>query len=236
MNKLIAVTGGTKGIGRAIVEIFGREKFDIITCSRTLADLNVLEQEYKVICLDTTIKTVVADVSTKDGISKFLNAINEEPRAVDVLVNNVGCFIPGGISTEDEETLDQTMRTNLYSAYHITRGVLGPMRDRSKGHIFNMCSTASTMAYPNGASYCMSKFALLGFSKVLREETKSEGLRVTAVLPGPTYTSSWEGANIPEDRFLKAEDVGQAVFDTWQLSGNAVVEELVIRPGKGDLD
>ena len=98
-----------------------------------------------------------------------------------------------------------------------------------------MCSVASIQAYPNGGSYAISKFALLGFSKTLREELKDFGIRVTAVLPGATRTSSWDGTELPDERFIKAEDVAEVVFATYQLSTRSVVEEIVIRPQKGDI-
>ncbi|MBL7876963.1 MAG: SDR family NAD(P)-dependent oxidoreductase, partial [Cyclobacteriaceae bacterium] len=103
------------------------------------------------------------------------------------------------------------------------------------GHIFNICSIASIKAYPNGGSYAISKFALLGFSKVLREELKEHGIRVTAVLPGATKTASWAGSTLPDSRFIKPEDVAETIFSAYSLSPNAVVEELLIRPQLGDI-
>ena len=109
------------------------------------------------------------------------------------------------------------------------------MKKRKKGHIFNICSTASITAYTNGGSYCISKFAMYGMSKVLREELKADQIRVTSVMPGATFTASWEGVDLPEDRFMKPEDVAEMIFTTYQLSDRTVVEDLVIRPQLGDL-
>ena len=109
------------------------------------------------------------------------------------------------------------------------------MIQRREGHIFTMCSTASIMAYPNGGSYCIAKFALYGMTKVLREELKEHGLRVTAILPGATLTASWEGADLPAERFIRPDDVAEAVFGAWSLSPQAVIEELLIRPQLGDI-
>jgi len=91
------------------------------------------------------------------------------------------------------------------------------------------------MAYENGGSYCISKFALLGFSKVLRNELKEFGIKVTSVLPGATLTSSWDGVEIPEERFMPAEDIGDSIWDIYKLSDRTVVEEVVLRPQLGDL-
>jgi short-subunit dehydrogenase len=91
------------------------------------------------------------------------------------------------------------------------------------------------MPYINGGSYCISKFALLGMTKVLREEMKEHGVRVTAILPGATLTASWEGANLPPERFMKPDDVAEAILTAYKMSDRSVVEELVIRPQLGDI-
>ncbi|MNL41342.1 Sepiapterin reductase [compost metagenome] len=128
------------------------------------------------------------------------------------------------------------METNLYSAYHLTRGLLLGMMELKKGHIFTICSTASIIAYPNGGSYCISKFALYGMTKVLREEMKPYNVRVTAILPGATYTDSWKGTDLPEERFMDSRDVAESIWSVYALSSRAVVEEILIRPQLGDLD
>ena len=108
------------------------------------------------------------------------------------------------------------------------------LRDRS-GHIFTLCSIASLAAYPGGGSYSISKFALLGFTRNLRHELKTKGIKVTAVIPGAVYTDSWKDSGIEEGRIMEAEDIARLIFATSQLSPQAVVEELVIRPQLGDL-
>jgi short-subunit dehydrogenase len=91
------------------------------------------------------------------------------------------------------------------------------------------------MAYSNGGSYCISKFAMYGMSKVLREELKNDGIRVSSVLPGATFTASWEGSDLSQDRFLSPEDVAEMVVATYKLSPRTVVEDIVLRPQLGDL-
>jgi short-subunit dehydrogenase len=109
------------------------------------------------------------------------------------------------------------------------------MKSVKSGHIFNMCSIASIKAYDNGGSYAIAKFALLGFSKCLREELKAHGIRVTAIMPGATKTASWDGVDLPEERFMKVEDVAEMVYAAYSLSGRSVVEEVIIRPQLGDI-
>ncbi len=234
MNKLLVVTGGSKGIGRCIIERFAREGFDIATCSRTQSDLNTLkneiEQTFKV-----SVHTFIADVTDKQQVKGFTDFVNELNRPVDVLVNNAGYFEPGQVSEEPDGILEKMIHSNLYSSYNITRGLVGGMKSRKWGHIFTICSIASIKAYPNGGSYAISKFALLGFTKVLREELKEFGIRVTAVLPGATKTSSWDESDLPASRFIKPEDVAESVYGAYSLSRNTVVEEILIRPQLGDI-
>ena len=235
MNKLIVVTGGTKGIGRAVIEKFAANGFDVITCSRNEAELVHLREEIEGRYKGTRVVTIKADLSKKEDAFLFCQRVNETGRATTVLVNNAGYFIPGELVTEQDGVLENMINANLYSAYHVTRGVIGGMIDGGSGHVFNMCSTASIKAYPHGGAYAISKFALLGFSKCLREEVKTHGIRVTAVMPGATFTASWEGSGLPEDRFMAPEDVADAIFSCYSLSGRSVVEEILIRPQLGDI-
>ena len=235
MNKLIVVTGGTKGIGRAVIEKFAGGGFDIFTCSRNEEELERLRCEIEGAYKGTRVFTVKADLSRKEDAFLFCKRVNETGRATTVLVNNAGYFIPGELVTEQDGVLENMINANLYSAYHITRGLIGAMIEVGTGHIFNMCSIASIKAYPNGGAYAISKFALLGFSKCLREEVKTRGIRVTAVMPGATFTASWEGSGLPEDRFMSPADVADAIFSCYSLSGRSVVEEILIRPQLGDI-
>jgi short-subunit dehydrogenase len=175
------------------------------------------------------------DMSKKDAVAKFSTFILSLNRTIDVLINNAGYFVPGEISEEKDGILESMIEANLYSAYNMTRGVVKKMKETRTGHIFNMCSIASIEAYPNGGSYAISKFAFLGFSKCLREELKPHAIRVTAVMPGATRTASWEGTDLPDERFMSAEDVAESIFAAYSLSPRSVVEEILIRPQLGDI-
>ncbi|ADB41129.1 SDR family oxidoreductase [Spirosoma linguale] len=224
MNPLVVVTGGSKGIGRAIANRFITEGFDAVVCARSVENVE-----------GPGLLPFAADLSTREGVNSLLQYIHSLQRPVDVLVNNTGVFQPGQIHNEAEGTFEQLMSTNVASAYHLTRGLVGDMIARRRGHIFMMCSTASITAYTNGGSYCISKFALLGMSRVLREELKPHDVKVTAILPGATLTASWEGTDLPEDRFLKADDVADSAWAAYALSKSAVIEEILIRPQLGDI-
>ena len=234
MSKLAVITGGTKGIGKAIIEKFATQKFDIVTCSRSTVELIALK-DYLQSTYSIKAHVFTADISVRSQVRLFTEFVTGLGLPIEVLVNNAGFFTPGNITEEKEGALESMIESNVYSAYYTTRGLVASMKLRKAGHIFNMCSIASLKAYPNGGSYTISKFALLGFSKVLREELMHDNIRVTAVLPGATRTSSWDGVELPEERFMKPEDVADAVFSAYSLSPRSVVEEIIIRPQLGDI-
>jgi len=229
------VTGGTKGIGRAICDILISNEFNISVTARSQKDLNDLKEVYKDHYPNLNVHIAKVDMSKKNEVLAYADEVLESFEHIDILVNNAGTFIPGQIINEDEGALEKMIETNLYSAYYMTRGIVEKMIEQGRGHVFNMCSIASFMAYPNGGSYAISKFALLGFSKSLREELKEKGIKVTSVLPGATWSASWDGVDLPEERLMKATDVAQSIFSAYNLSDSAVVEEIVIRPQLGDL-
>ncbi len=235
MRKLIVVTGGSQGIGRAIVSRFAAEGFDIATCARHAGDLEVLKIQVEKLYPGSTVFTHQADVSIASEVGRFADFVLSIDRSVIGLVNNAGYFVPGEITTEPEGNLESMINVNLYSAYHLTRALAPYLKSQKSGHIFNMCSIASITAYENGGSYAISKAALLGFSRCLREELKSYGIRVTAIMPGATNTRSWAGAELPSERFIKPEDVASAVYMAYSMAPGSVVEEIIIRPQEGDV-
>ena len=236
MKKITVITGGTRGIGKALVHIFAKNGFDIITCSRNAGDLDNLKKEVISVHKNASVSIFQADVSKKEEVRAFINYVRSFRKPVDVLINNAGIFLSGQISNEPEGMFEEMMGTNLSGAYHLTRGLVGDMMERRSGHIFNICSTASIKPYINGGSYCISKYALYGMSQVLREELKTYNVKVTAVLPGATLTSSWAEDEVDPNRLMKPEDVASSIWNTWKMSGQTVVEEILLRPQLGDID
>ncbi len=231
----IVITGGTKGIGYAIAHAFAKEGFDLAICSRNDSDLQDFKKEFNAQYPGIQILIKKADLSKKEEVIDFATFVKSYWKTLDILVNNAGIFLPGLVHQEPDGTLESQIETNLYSAYYLTRELLPTMLPQEKGHIINMCSIASIIAYPNGGSYSISKFALLGFSKVLREEMKDKGIRVTSIMPGATWSNSWAGVDLPKERLMQAEDIAIAVMSAWKMSPSAVVEDIVLRPQLGDL-
>lgn len=231
----IVITGASKGIGRAVAEAFAAEGNTLFLCARNEADLTHAVNTIMTTYPGSQVYGVVADLSLREGITTLVDRIHTIVEKIDILVNNAGRFIPGTIAGEPEGTLDDMIRTNLYSAYHLTRALLPAMIQAKNGHIFNICSIAALNAYPNGGSYSISKFAMLGFSKNLREEMKPHQVKVTAVHPGAVYTASWEFSDVKPERIMAAADIATMIVAASKLSPQAVVEEIILRPQLGDL-
>lgn len=232
--KTVVVTGASKGIGAAIAEKFASEGFALALCARNKEDLekfaHYLAQQYSVEVL-----AIPCNVAQKEDLEKFAQAIKNKWQNIDVLVNNAGIYIPGKLSEEEEGVFEKQLAINLAAPYHFTRMLLPLVEKKAHSHIFNICSTASITPYINGGSYCISKYAVYGMTKVLREEMKTKHIKVTAVLLGATFTSSWEGTDLPNERFIPSKDVADAIWGGYNTSPSTVIEDLLIRPQLGDI-
>ncbi|MEL6630667.1 MAG: SDR family oxidoreductase [Bacteroidota bacterium] len=225
----IFISGASKGIGLAIARAFYQQQFRVVICARGEAGLQAAKAEMP------DLITYACDVANKSEVQKMATWLNEEIGPLEILVNNAGFFQPGEVHAEADEVYESMLRTNMDSTYYLTKGVIPLMKKEAKGTIFNIASIASLKAYANGGSYSISKFAMLGFSKNLREELKPHGIRVMSVMPGATFTASWEGVDVPEERLMPAEDVASMVWAMYNTSYRTVVEEIIIRPMLGDL-
>lgn len=232
---IVVITGASKGLGKAFAKQFAANN-TLLLCARNEQSLQATVTEIIADEPTTTIFYKVADLSKKDEAIAFGNWCLQYG-SPNVLINNAGSFLPGSIFNEADGSLENMIETNLYSAYHVTRTLLPVMMKSSDmaKHIFNICSIASLQAYSNGGSYSISKFAMLGFSKNLREELKPYQIKVTSVMPGAVFTDSWAGSGVDEKRIMEADDVTKMVFAAAQLSFQACVEEIVLRPQLGDL-
>jgi short-subunit dehydrogenase len=231
----VVITGASRGIGRSIAEIFGLHGADLFLIARNENGLLQTAEELRASYPNINIEAQAFDLGDKKQAQLCGQWLNTKADTIDVLVNNAGTFTPGTIADEPEGALEKMLAVNLFSAYHLTRTVLPKMKAAKTGHIFTICSIAGLAAYPNGGSYSISKFALLGFTKNLRLELRELNIKVTAVIPGAVYTDSWNGSGVSEDRIMKPEDIASVIYSASQLSLAATVEEIVIRPQLGDL-
>lgn len=230
------VTGATKGIGKAIAVAFAREGYNLFLCARTQKDLKDLQSELSADYPSIEIHIKTVDMSLKQEVITFADSIKATWNQVHILVNNAGVWLPDTLLKEKEEgILEKLIETNLYSAYYLTQNLLPSILAHKTGRIFNICSVASLQFYPDSASYSISKFALLGYTKALREELKPHNVKVTAVLPGATRTNAWKGVEVADNRLMEAKDVAKTIVAIVGLGDSAVVEEILMRPQLGDL-
>jgi short-subunit dehydrogenase len=229
----VIITGASKGIGKAIAKTFAANGHNLFLCSRNEVALYKTMEELGTQYPNVTIKAKAFDLSKQ--AKEFGIWILELGIAVDVLINNAGLFEPGSVNDEPEGLLESQIETNLYSAYHLTRTLLPKMMQKKVGHVFNICSIAGLQPYKNGGAYSISKFAMDGFSKNLREEMKEHGIKVTTVYPGAVLTDAWGNFDNSSHRIMEAGDIAQMVYAASQLSAGACVEQIVMRPQLGDL-
>lgn len=233
----LVITGASRGLGRSVAERFAGDGHGhtLLLSARNKGKLESTAAELRKAFTGAAIHSFACDISKKEEVKPLAEWIMKTVDRVDILVNNAGSFVPGSVYNEEDGSLEQMIAVNLYSAYHLTRALLPRMMERRQGHIFNMCSIASLKAYSNGGAYSISKFALLGFSRNLREEMKPHNIKVTAVLPGAAYTDSWAASGIDPLRIMEASDIAQLVYASAHLSPQACVEDIIVRPQLGDL-
>lgn len=232
---VIVVTGASQGIGAAIARHFAeRGPCLLALLARTTAGLRRTAADCQA-CPDVRAEIFACDLTDSVAVERIGAAIARELGPVDILVNNAGQFKGSPFLQFSLTDFDRMVAVNLRSVFLISQPIAAAMAKRGRGDIVNICSIASLQAHPGGTGYCAAKAGLLGLTRVMREELKKHGVRVTAVLPGATYTPSWEGAGVTPERLMPVEDIARAVVDLTRLSRGTVVEEIVLRPLAGDL-
>jgi 3-oxoacyl-[acyl-carrier protein] reductase len=226
MNAII--TAATKGIGRAISIKLAEQGYNLAICARNEQDLKTFASELSY--TGVQIKYLKTDCSIKADVYAFGDFALREFGSIDVLVNNAGTFLPAALLDETDDGFELQLNLNLKAAYFISKCIGKIMRAKRSGHIFNICSVASKEIVKNAGTYSVTKTALLCLNNVLRQELAEYNVKVTAVLPGSTLTSSWEGTDIPEEKFVQPEDIANTIYQVLNLSTGANVDEVIIRP------
>jgi NAD(P)-dependent dehydrogenase (short-subunit alcohol dehydrogenase family) len=231
---IAVVTGASQGIGRAIAEAFAeRDSAQVALVARTRSKLESVAEACRGRGGEALV--VPTDVTDDAAVAEMADTVTGRWDVPDVLVNNAGLFTYAPLDDLTLEGFREQIDVNLTGSFAVTQAFLPAMRARGAGHLFYMASVASITAYPGNAGYCAAKHGVRGLARVVREETKDEGLRVTTVIPGATHTPTWEGVDLPEERFMPPEDVAQSVVDAYHLSDRTVLEELLLRPQEGDV-
>lgn len=194
-DEVAIVTGGGRGIGRAIARRFAAEGASVVIASRTASQLESVAKE--IADAEGDAAWVVADVSTEEGAELILKVAREEFGGASILVNNAGIY--GPVKPIEEISLtewDSVIATHLRGAFLMTRGVLPEMYAKGGGAIVNISSVAARAAYAWGAAYGTAKTGLLGLTRTTASEGAKRGVRANAILPGPVAeTEMWQELN-----------------------------------------
>lgn len=234
-SPLVLITGASQGIGAAIARTFAKEVRGV-RLALVARDRRKLAAVARA-CgrLETVAEAFSCDVSDETAVALLKVAVTKRLGRVEVLINNAGKFAGAPFVEMSVADFDRMIALNLRSVFLMARAFAPGMIARRRGDIFNMSSIAGRGAYPGGAGYSAAKFGVSGLSQVMRAELRDKGVRVCCVYPGATWSPSWAGAGVSEQRMMPAEDVARAFLDIYRLSRRTVVEEIVLRPQLGDV-
>lgn len=235
-GKTCIVTGGSKGIGRAIVALFAREGAKVFYFSRTEAeDGAALATEAA--AGGGAVKWMACDVADEAAVNAAVEAVVAEAGAVDALVNNAGVTRDGLVFRMSLEDWETVLRTNLTSAFLVSRAVARHMIKRRSGSIVNVSSVVGIMGNGGQTNYAASKAGLIGFTKSMAREVGSRGVRVNALAPGFIETAMTEKipaeakekmkAGIPLGRTGTPEDVAAAALFLCSDSSTYITGEVL---------
>ena len=231
-QKTALITGASKGIGFAVAKRFAPELSDLHLAARGAEGLQEAAEALAQPGLNVHLHSV--DLTKEEGVHALAQGVLSATPKLDVLVNNAGLYLPGSLLGDARSNLRYMIELNLLSHYDLINDLDSAFS--SGGYIFEMSSVAAKKMFLGKPGYSISKHAQGALIEALRHEMRPRGVRVTSVMPGPTWSHSWEGATFPEDRLLDAAHVAEAMFAAWQLPHEAVMEELVIRPFEGDIE
>ena len=229
------ITAATKGMGRAIAIAFAKENANLAICARTESDLSAFKAELLAINPNIKVVTAAIDVSVKDQLLQFAQNAETELGDISIIVNNAGIYVPNPILEDADDTLDVSLGINLQPAYLLYKYFGKKMIAAGEGHIFNICSVAALTPVVSAGSYSVTKFALLGLTKVMRLEMQAHGVKVTAIIPGSTLTNSWDGVAVEKDTMVLPEDITSAIINIYKMSPGANVDEIIIKPAGGQI-
>lgn len=219
------VTGGGTGVGAAIALALAGAGATVTICGRRAEPLAATAAR------SANVRVQVADITDEAAV----RALFEAAGPTDIVVANAGAAESAPLASTGVDLWQRMLAVNLTGSFLTLQAGLRQLQGRDWGRLIPVASSAGLKGYRYVAAYCAAKHGVLGLARVVREETKAHGLRVTTLLPGATFTPSWEGVDLPEDRFMPAEDVARAALDAYRLSDRSVVEELLIRPQLGDV-
>lgn len=228
LNQVALVTGGSRGVGRAIAIRLAELGASVAICGRDIEKLR--ETANALQALTQKVFWQKADVTCSNEVAKFVSDTEAKLGAVGVLVNNAGIGLFGPAHEKTEEEWDCVLNTNLKSAFLVSRAVVPSMIRRGAGDIINISSLAGRNTFAGGGVYCASKWGLQGLSGCMAEDLRNYGIRVSVICPGSVATEfSGHGAK-NSSKALQPEDVAHAVEAVVTQRPGSFTSEIHVRP------
>jgi NAD(P)-dependent dehydrogenase (short-subunit alcohol dehydrogenase family) len=227
-GKVALVTGGTKGIGRAIATALVREGLTVCLTSRHQNEIDDTVKE-----LGGSTIGFVCDVRVYEQVQALMAFTVETLGGLDVLVNNAGIGIFQTVAETSPEDFRAVLETNLFGVFYCCHEAIPEMRRRGGGYIINISSLAGANPHPRMAAYNASKFGLNGFSEALMQEVRHDGIKVSYIMPGSVNTEF--GGDAPSDEKswqLTPEDIARVVTDLLHHEDRALPSRVEIRPSR----
>jgi NAD(P)-dependent dehydrogenase (short-subunit alcohol dehydrogenase family) len=228
-DKIALVTGGTKGIGRAIAETLLKAGASVFICARKKAEL---KRTLKELAAFGDVKGEICDVASEEQVKTMLNEAARVFGAVDILINNAGIGIIGKTVEEMKSAdFEQTLQTNLFGVFYTCHHTIPLLKKRGGGYIINISSLAGQNAHPKMAAYNASKFGLNGFTEAMMQEVRADNIKVSLICPGSVNT--YFGGDEPGDEKswqLQPEDIAQVVLNLLLMDERALPSKIEIRP------
>lgn len=228
-NKIAVVTGGTKGIGRAIAESLLKAGAAVFICARDKSELKRALEQLSVL---GRVGGEICDVRSESQVEMMLKECERVFGGVDVLINNAGIGIIGKTVEEmSAAEFEQTLQTNLFGVFYACHHAIPMLKKRGGGYIINISSLAGQNAHPKMAAYNASKFGLNGFTEALMQEVRPDKIKVTAICPGSVNT--FFGGDEPSaDKAwqIQPEDIAEVVIDLLNFNERALPSKIEIRP------
>ena len=229
--KRYLITGASRGIGRAIAQKLAGPDMTLLLHGRDTVALAKTCNAVKITC--TNIVSLVHDLATADGVKALIGQVGAEP--LDLLVNNAGIAIVKPFAEITEVEWNQTLAVNVTAPFLLTQHFAPRMPPGSS--IVNILSIAAKTGFPNWSAYCMSKFALEGFSQSVREELREHKIRVINIYPAATDTDIWNAiaGSWPRKQMISADQVASAVTYALSRPADVAVENITIASASGAL-
>ncbi|MBZ5726836.1 MAG: SDR family oxidoreductase [Acidobacteriia bacterium] len=231
-GKIAIVTGGTRGIGRALAARLLREGAFVAICGRRAESVEQAVQEMTPL---GRIFGYPADVTQIDQVRRFFEAVDGEFGGADILVNNAGEAVFRKVAEMTPEDWHRNIDLNLNGAFYCSREALARFRRRGGGFIVNISSLAGKNAFSGGAAYNASKFGLNGFTEAMMLDHRHDNVRVTSIMPGSVDTGFSPGAGThtgDTSWMIAPEDVAEAVILVLRMPARTMISRMEMRPSR----